>query len=643
MHIFVVCLRLIYALAMLLVPGLLIARLGRVRAKIWLAFPLSLIALFWCIFLIHACGFRLAFAKVAVAEALLCIALGSAVMFSARGDAEPQIQFDQTAGWRKLDKLFITFAVIMLLILIVRMLVAPLYGFDTSFRWDFLAEQIFRYGRYDFYPPRTPGDFAKYFYIDAIPPTVSFSYWWLYSAAGAHWTRLTVIPVVLQYLSAAGLVYHLAKRFGGVRAGSFAVAALASSFLYFHAVAIGQETGLTALAMAALLYVMLIESTNLRACAIAGAMGALAALSREYGWSFLAIGVVALFPANRRIGRPVVFLLIAIVLAAPWYIRTWLLTGNPFFSIPFFNFPVNSVLGQLLKFDRHMLGISTWSLGNWGNIVAYLFETGPMQWTLGLFGIFVLCRFTRARFGRAGWVALTATALLVALWLYSVGNTNGGPWFSTRVLSPALLVLSVTAGIEFSRLRRLLPWAGGLWICAGIGSLLAAWAYPVPLDYLTPARMLVAIAKPYVSDQRADQLGAMLAKEDFPRSQRVLSANAYLYIALLPHGYLVTPPWDPEVFFLFDPRISAADACRRLVHLGITAVEFDPYSMNTIFLDQNSNFFKAVYHDPQAFAQLANVGDWRILLIPKEATSATRASEAHRIPQKLIRNTPVAK
>src|SRR4051812_6557997 len=59
-------------------------------------------------------------------------------------------------------------------VLLVHTAVAPSMGGDTPFRWDFLATRLLALGRFDFYPPLAPADFHTYFFVDGIPPLVSF-------------------------------------------------------------------------------------------------------------------------------------------------------------------------------------------------------------------------------------------------------------------------------------------------------------------------------------------------------------------------------------------------------------------------------------------------------------------------------------
>lgn len=603
----VVILRLVFATGMLILPGYLVGRLAGVKAKIWLAFPLSVVILFSCIFSLHACGLILTFGDVAAIEIVICVAVAIFIRIrhtrESRGvPAAPSI--DHKTGW---DNLCVGLAVLAGAIFFWRYLHAPLMGFDTYFRWDFLAEQILKFGRYDFYPPRMADDFRRYFYVDAIPPAVSFSYWWVYAAAGAHWPKLTVIPVTLQYISALGLVYEATRNLAGNVAGGFAVAALASSSHFFTSVAIGQETGLTAVSLAGVICLTLVESPSLGACAIAGMMAALAALSREYGWAFLLCGAIPLLHARRPFKRLCVFLLVGIIFAGPWYIRTWLLTGNPFYSMSFLGLPVNPVLAAQRKYLEQYLAVTHWSADQAFSVLLVLFKFSFVQWTIGLCALAFLLKKSRLL---AGMTLTLSFILVLVIWLYSVGQTDGGPSYSTRVLAPATVVLSIAAGMAFARVRP--RWLLQLLLLGALAyALLCAWVYPLTLDNTPPSYWLEA----GVQEQqlpRPQTMHALLSEQRFPLRARILSSDASLYVALLPDCF-VTPIWSPEVRFIFDPQIGAAEIRRRLFAQGIIATDYSFNSIATVFLAQHSNLFADIASHSRSYRTIIHTQGRAIL------------------------------
>src|SRR5260370_27486398 len=136
-------------------------------------------------------------------------------------------------------------------VLFVHSAVSPLMGGDMSFRWDFLAQRLLALGRFDFYPPLSAPDFRTYFFVDGIPPMVSFTYWWLYASAGRYMPSLISIFVAAQFACTLTFTYGTASVVFSRRAGILAAAILAASPLYFRSGVLGPETVLTALAIAA--------------------------------------------------------------------------------------------------------------------------------------------------------------------------------------------------------------------------------------------------------------------------------------------------------------------------------------------------------------------------------------------------------
>ena len=136
--------------------------------------------------------------------------------------------------------------------------------------------------------------------------------------------------------------------------------------------------------------------------------------------------------------------------AGPWYVRNWVLTGNPLYSLELLHFPVNPVHAAILRVYQMSLGMGGWTASDWRTVLLYLagFATLPM-----------LAGFPAAvrDFRRHGFLLVIAL-LLVAVWLQSVAYTSGGFGLSTRVLSPALVVLAIAAAGWLEPLLRRRCW-----------------------------------------------------------------------------------------------------------------------------------------------------------------------------------------
>jgi hypothetical protein len=479
--------------------------------------------------------------------------------------------------------------------LLLRATLRPLIGYDTYWRWDFLARQILERGTLDYYPPLTPAQFALYFWPDAIPPLVSFSYWWLYASAGERVPALTGLLLLTQYACTLALTYRTAAALFSRRAGLFAVAVLASSLLFYRAVIIGQETGLTALALIAMIYFLVScgGAGDVRGLVLAGLCAAVAPLAREYGWAFVPLGMFVLWWRGLGVRAMLPFALTAVVAAAPWYVRTAWLTGNPLYSTRFLGLPVNPVLAAMMDSYREQLGVSHWTSARWKEMLAYLVSGSPFQVLLGLPAGVVFWR-------RHAYLSV-AVLLVAALWLSSVGYTSGLALYASRVLSPALVVLSLLAG---ALLDRILSWALSaaftlaellvvIVIIAGAGLLLGvvylravsyAVLYPMFPQSVPPGRWASRALERHepVPDQVRfrDEVPGRL-----PAGSRILSDDPYSFVALVGTGYDVVPVWSPEVDFLFDRGLSASEVQARLGKLGFRAFLQSNNRANTGFLD----------------------------------------------------------
>src|SRR5262249_5713999 len=153
-----------------------------------------------------------------------------------------------------------------------------------------------------------------------------------------------------------------ASRLLSRRAGFLAAAMLAACPLYFRSVVLGQETGLTALSIAATVF--LITSARSRddkaAMMLAGLAAGLCALSREYGWIAVPAGAIALFWRRHPLEQIFLFVGVAALTGGPWYARNWILTGNPFYPLSFANLAVNRVYNGILEHYHSLLAVQNW-------------------------------------------------------------------------------------------------------------------------------------------------------------------------------------------------------------------------------------------------------------------------------------------
>ena len=481
-------------------------------------------------------------------------------------------------------------------------------GGDTPFRWDFLARQILAFGKFDFYPPLTPADFRTYFFVDGIPPLVSFTHWWLYASAGQipafpH-LRFRCRPVRLH----AGI--HLRGRFcrlfAARRAFCRSHAGRLPALLSVRRHRTGDGTHRAFHCGDDLLRRHRPSARRSSGDGVRRTAAALCALSREYGWIALIAGAIALLWRRHPLKQVIVFGAVATAAAAPWYVRNWMLTGNPFYSLKFLSFAVNPVHDSIMRYYSASLGVAHWTASNWASLFFLLLVFATFQLLAGIPGGF-------ARLRSHGYLLVIAL-LLIGVWILSAGYTSGGVLASTRVLSPALVVLSITAAGILEPLTHRAPWrtAIGIAIAAGLIWTAAQGAiYPKDPFSLPPGQWL-ANAFPHIDQPAEFQIRDQLVRL-LPAGYRVLSDSAYLHAALAGTGIDVVPVWSPEVRFIFSTTPDEAE--RQLRALRIRSVVVYPLTMNMTYLTAVSPFYAAL---PERWRPLAQVGDFLFVLGPKD-------------------------
>lgn len=615
--------------------GYLLARLLRYRTPSLLAFPISLLILFHCIFVEGLLGVSITFGHVLIP--LFCVSVllawGNSIAgkrgrqdtegtrrnannaFSISTAADSSGVSRLRGGWKIVLLLFVA---LMVLMMIQQALLTPLSGYDTLFRWDYLAGRILQVRNFNFYPPRRAADFKNYFYVDGFAPIISFAYWWVYAASGEHVRQLSALVVVPQYIVVLCIVYKLASYIadgeegcvagrGISTAGLLAAAVLAGSNAYFRDQVIGQETGMTALSLVAMVYVLLSEPGSWRSMILAGACASVGAMCREYGWAYVLFGMGVILFRDRSVRLAGIFLVVCLVIAGPWYARNFVLTGNPFFSLKFFGFPVNQAFSGLLESCPPHFGVMAWDARRWGDTIGFLLAGAPVQLTFGVIAMVWLLRRRP--------VLAAAVVMSFALWLYSAGYTNGGTRYSTRTLTPAWAILSICAGVFVAgRIRG--SWVkkvfDGLMILAAGAAIVDAWIFPFSFFNPPTGSWAAMGVHPHPRYDPAELIVPQVERL-LPHSCRILGDDLLAFVYLQKAGYQLVPPWSPEVSFLFDPKCSADQSIQRLRRLNICAVLVVPSGTNTFYFVEQSRF----YQDPHRWTIIGGVPGLRLFRLPR--------------------------
>jgi hypothetical protein len=583
-------------LAGLLMPGALLARALRVPVGVATSFAGSAAALYATVLALQLCGVPISLGTMAAGLGIVCL-----VARLVRGGTGRELTSTPSllsraglrhalglfGGWTPLYALF-------WIAVLLRVWHAPLNGPDIEFRWGWLAEQMLARGSLDFYPPRSAADFFDYFWAESIPPGAAALHAWAFACAGGAKAAWTIPATLLQIVALHEVLWRAAQHFGQERAARCACLAAAACPLLTWAVLLGQETGLTALALAGLAWALIAWRNNHGGgwAALAGGFALLGASAREYGLVFPVLGAAGLlaFHADRKSWLQ--FSPVAL-LAFVWPLRTWLLTGNPFHSLAVGNvFPVNARFIAWVEAEAATLSV------HWPDAARYLVQLAPAA----LFGWGWLV-VTALRRGRAAWWGLAATATLLALWAMSVRFTNGGLFYSLRVAAPALALGCLATGEALAatawaqrRVTWLAPALLGVLVLANLRPTLA-----LPQGHArAPWREWPAFAhQPELASGLRDDVVVIVARARaaLPAGEPVvvLADSPGFQRRFAPTGIDVVPLWSPQADWLFDLALPADAARRAWRDSGVRFVVVAKFQPNLDFFNRHSRWQRAPF------------------------------------------------
>ncbi|HND60327.1 MAG TPA: hypothetical protein PLB90_02535 [Opitutaceae bacterium] len=472
----------------------------------------------------------------------------------------------------------------------------PLNGGDVDFRWSWLAEQMLHHGSLSFYPPRSAADFTSYFWVESIPPGVASLHGWAYACAGRVDEVWASAGGLMQMLALHDLAWRLGALWGGRETARRAVVLVAALPLLNWSVLLGQETGLTAVAVAGITFAAFRwraspEPGWLGLAVLAGVLGA---STREYGLIFpiYAAVLLRLFRAPARTALAVGG--IALALGLIWPVRTWVLTGNPFYSLRVARFfALNGFFvdwSETISLGSHRL---LFTAAAWQEVGRYLLLGAPLA-TLGWAALL----FSLRRRAPEALGCLLGIGLTFALWYASVPYTGGGLFYSMRVLSPALLLGAVFGASALDAAK--LP-ASALRL-ADIAIVVAAgYTLPITLTLphhpykLSPDEWPEAGLR-FVDDQRQADAEVARHLDKLPGHGRILSECVSLPRALAPDGVTVVPLWSPEVSWLFDHGLAPDEVARRWARSGLRYVVMTRSPAQLTFLARRAVWLEPWFH-----------------------------------------------
>jgi len=560
------------ALLFLMTPGWWIARARGVPLPALAGFIFGALALLGLIQILEACHIRLSLGIMLVAWTGMILA----AMFSHRRGA-PALTRRVSFSLGRAEFPLLLSLIPAVAVVAYRAIAQPLSGVDTIFRWNFLAEEMLIRRTIGFYPPVTGADYSVYFWPDGIAPVVSSLYFWAYSFASEARTVLTAPIVITQFVLLLMAIYHLGSSFASRRAAIFACALAACCPILLWSEAMGQESGLLTLSLIGLLLYMprSPDVATVPTTIAAGMAAALGGLSREYGLAFilfgLGLGLVRRLP-KATLG---IFLLTAVSFAAPWYVRNWARTGNPFFNLNLAGlFPVNSAHERLMEIYQGAFG--------WAHLppeAMRILITNCVATAVGVVAGIFCFKQTRSL-----WSAL---ALVVGLWTVSLGYTSAGFTYSLRVLAPGIAVLSIMGGIACAQWFPNRAHVDGLGIALllfSVDASLRALVLPSNIYRIPPANWLTVGRAVHELHQRP--IYRQLADFSGGRPLLILGPASLLNR----FGSHTIPPWSPEVSFLWDDTLDTAAMAQALKTKGIDRFLLSKGELNDAYLSQIAFF-----------------------------------------------------
>lgn len=565
------------ALGLLLLPGWMLACAAGIPYRLLGGFIASALLLFGVVLTLNAGSISLDLRHVGLTWLGISGLIGwfGRKRICARpGRANPTSRY----AWRENWPLFACL-IPPVLVVVFRASTQALFGIDTVFRWDYLARQMLGRGTLEFYPPVTALDYEIYAWPDGIAPVVSSLYFGVYTLAQATRPALTSPVVVFQFGLVILTAFALARKLFSDRAAAFACALVAASPVVAWATAMGQETGLTAIALAALLLYLPErpgeESTG--PVIFAGLAAGLGALAREYGIAFVGLGLGLIIVRRLSTRTSIIFLASTAFCAAPWYARNWLQTGNPFFNLDLHGwFPVNQEHQWLTESFQVEFG--------WGNLpdgaTRFVVVSCMAVLLTGTAGAALY--FQRAR------ALLAGSVMVIALWALSLGYTAAGFTNAIRVLSPALVLGAVLGGAACAR------WIPAQRHLSGVSFALLIFAADAGLRTLTfPGNVYKIPPTEWLSAGGA--VHEYHARPIYREIARVAAGHRILVLgpnALLTQQQARTVPlWSPEVRFLFAENFTPAEIARKLHAVGIDFVLLNRGPANERYL-VHSSFFR---------------------------------------------------
>jgi hypothetical protein len=382
------------------------------------------------------------------------------------------------------------------------------------------------------------------------------------SDLAAHWVTWGM------HVLTGGLVFQLARQAFDTRTGWLALAI----FTTIPMVEVLAGTALieTALAFYTFLAVYAFWRWQTSQCktwlAVSAMMsGAVAATKLSGAGVTVLLGVLsALFGVyNSRVNKRsalwyfVIFGILSLAIALPWYVKAWAQTGNPFWpaAIEYLGARDWDALGTRYITDFIRLPNLPWTFQNWLMLPWYVTTSGSRFGASYIIGPMLLATSGLAviTFGRQR----QTRPALAFLGLFVLGFYTS--WFltthQTRFLMPVVPVLAIASGAGIRELTR------------GSGRIASVLLAAV-LVYLMSQTMLFSSQRQTVLASRANYLVGTQSSEEFLRQ----SLNVYPAIEIanriVPEDErVILAPWEPRGYYLEREYLWANPVSQRYLRM----------------------------------------------------------------------------
>lgn len=502
----------------------------------------------------------------------------------------------------------------------IRSMIDPLSGYDNGTRWDYLARLIRAQQSLAGYPPVTAEDFELYSWCDGIPPLVSLLNFWLYSGSDSVAPALTALMVIGEALLLGTVVFRFSQLLWGSRAGWPAVATLSSSALAIWSTAMGQETGMTALSLVSMLYFLELHSRAPATSVVlwAAVAAAVGALTREYGLSFPILGLAILIFRKQSIRTLLLFTGVTVSLAAPWYVRNWVLTGNPLYPQTLGGlFPGNAAHDDVMR-----TVITSFSLPAEVSTVIFF---GKLLLTLAgalvSVSLFFVCR--RARVSKI--VICSGIGLTIAIWLWSIPQTAGGWSYSARVLAPALALAAVIAGGVSTIARRSQNWILILLIVFSVDAARRSWGLPL-LPFISPWSLSFAGWREVYSDNGEGENPVWRNLVGTADGGGIVVDHTINHLHITLRGGRAIPLFSPLLAPTFEPDAQFQPEIDRLRAAGVRFITFSQQNPLSATAARHP-FWSELYLHRGAIAQVNALVIYDLNNLPRVDPSGTILSQ----------------